>query len=110
MPPSKIKFNVSGLLNLMQEETDEILQRVDQPLASAKDKKSGKLYLLCDYNRDGDSYRSPWTNEYDPALPDGFMPSDRLRAIEEKANLVFDSYRALYYEGGCVRGGGRALG
>ena len=28
------------------------------------------------------------------------MPSARLRSIEEKANIVFDSYRALYYEGG----------
>ena len=30
-----------------------------------------KDYLLCDYNRDGDSYRSPWTNEYDPPIEDG---------------------------------------
>lgn len=68
-------------------------------METAKD-KSGKLYLLCDYNRDGDSYRSPWNNQYEPALSDGFTPDERLRQIEEKANLVFDSYRALYYEGG----------
>jgi len=55
---------------------------------------------MCDYNRDGDSYRSPWTNKYEPPLDDCFMPSARLRAIEEKLNIVFDSYRALYYEGG----------
>lgn len=30
MPPSKIRFNLSGLLNLMPETTDELLQRVDQ--------------------------------------------------------------------------------
>jgi capping protein beta len=99
MPPSKIKFNLAGLLNLMPETTEELLQRVDQPLDTAKD-KSGKLYLRCDYNRDGDSYRSPWNNAYEPPLSDGFMPSSRLREIEEKTNLVFDSYRALYYEGG----------
>ena len=68
-------------------------------METAKD-KTGKLYLLCDYNRDGDSYRSPWNNVYEPPLPDGFMPSDRLRQIEERMNIVFDSYRALYYEGG----------
>jgi capping protein beta len=99
MPPSKIRFNLSGLLNLMPETTDELLQRVDQPLEQAKD-KTGKLYLLCDYNRDGDSYRSPWNNQYEPPLSDGFMPSPRLRQIEERMNIVFDSYRALYYEGG----------
>ena len=32
-------------------------------------------YLLCDYNRDGDSYRSPWSNTYEPPLEDGAMPS-----------------------------------
>ena len=72
---------------------------VDQPLETAKD-SSGKLYLKCDYNRDGDSYRSPWTNEFDPALDDGFKPSARLRAIEENANIIWDTYRAMYYE--CV--------
>jgi len=99
MPPSKIRFNLAGLLNLMPETTDELLQRVDQPLETAKD-KTGKLYLKCDYNRDGDSYRSPWNNLYEPALDDGFMPSPRLRTLEEKMNIVFDAYRALYYEGG----------
>lgn len=55
---------------------------------------------LCDYNRDGDSYRSPWTNEYEPPLEDGgFKPSRALRTLEEKANHVFDSYRQLYYDG-----------
>jgi capping protein beta len=57
MPPSKIVFNLSGLLNLMPELTDELLQRVDQPLQTGTDAESGKAYLLCDYNRDGDSYR-----------------------------------------------------
>jgi len=102
LPPAKVEFNVSGLLNLMPDQTDELLQRIDQPLKTGKDKKTGKLYLLCDYNRDGDSHRSPWSNVYDPPIPkgEGFMPPDWLRVIEEKANIVFDAYRNLYYEGG----------
>lgn len=100
MPPSKIEFNLSGLVNLMPELTDDLLQRVDQPLETAKDPKNGKMYLLCDYNRDGDSYRSPWSNEYEPPIDDGFKPSAKLRQLEEKCNLVFDTYRQLYYEGG----------
>ena len=108
---------------------------VDQPLEVRTDPNSGKDYLLCDYNRDGDSYRytkdchvsaarlvprssffisppqfsspvslitsSPWSNEYDPPLDyDATFPSDSLRALELKANQVFDTYRDLYYEGG----------
>ena len=37
---------------------EDLLSSVDQPLKIARDKNVGKDYLLCDYNRDGDSYRS----------------------------------------------------
>lgn len=57
-------------------------------------------YLLCDYNRDGDSYRSPWTNKYDPPLPDGVVPPDNLRELELQANDIFAQYCEQYYENG----------
>ena len=78
LPPNKIEQNLNGLLNLIPEETDELLQRVDQPLKEGTDPETvryilfsvffwtltvnfsisqGRKYLLCDYNRDGDSYR-----------------------------------------------------
>jgi capping protein beta len=40
LPPNKIEQNLNGLLNLVPEETDEILQRVDQPLQEVMDTKS----------------------------------------------------------------------
>lgn len=45
------------------------------------------------------NYRSPWTNEYVPQLPDGTKPSSRLRVLEEAANEAFSIYREMYYEG-----------
>ena len=36
---------------------EDLLSSVDQPLKIARDRVVGKDYLLCDYNRDGDSYR-----------------------------------------------------
>ena len=63
-------------------------------------KQTGRDYLLCDYNRDGDSYRSPWSNDYDPPLQDATFPSEKLRKMEVAANQAFDVYRELYYEGG----------
>lgn len=64
--------------------------------------KTGRDFLCCDYNRDGDSWRSPWSNEFYPALDDGdgVVPSDRVRKMEVAANDAFDTYRELYYEGG----------
>ena len=102
MPPKDIEDNLSGLLNLVPEHTDELLQRVDQPLQVATCPETQRSYLLCDYNRDGDSYRSPWSNKYDPPIDDGdgFVPSDSLRPLEIQFNDVFDAYRNLYFEGG----------
>ena len=44
--------------------------------------------------------RSPWSNQYEPALDDGAMPSERLRKLEIDANTAFDQYREMYFEGG----------
>ena len=100
MPPNKVEQNLSGLLNLIPDCTDELLQRVDQPLQEMTCPSTGRKYLLCDYNRDGDSYRSPWSNKYDPPIEQGFQPSEKLREMEVDANTLFDAYRELYFEGG----------
>lgn len=79
---------------------EELLSSIDQPLQIAHDKESKRDYLLCDYNRDADSYRSPWSNKYDPPLSDGAVPNAKLRQLEIEANACFDVFRELYYEGG----------
>jgi len=40
LPPHKVEQNLNGLLNLIPEETDELLQRVDQPLKEATDSET----------------------------------------------------------------------
>lgn len=100
LPPQHIEKNLSDLIDLVPELCEELLSAVDQPLKVARDQETGRDYLLCDYNRDGDSYRSPWSNKYYPPIEDGTFPTDRLRQLEIDANSVFDQYRELYYEGG----------
>ena len=54
--------------------------------------------MLCDYNRDGDSWRSPWSNEFEPAIEDdeeGSKPSDRVRKMEVRMGEGVDVYREL---------------
>mmetsp|Transcript_15591 Transcript_15591/g.47626 ORF Transcript_15591/g.47626 Transcript_15591/m.47626 type:complete len:279 (+) Transcript_15591:39-875(+) len=99
LPPGKIEDNLADLVDLAPDLEDDLLAAVDQPLQVHRD-SSGRDFLLCDYNRDGDSYRSPWTNDYVPPLADGVKPLLGLRRIEELANDVFDAYRGRYYEGG----------
>jgi len=100
LPPQQIEKNLSDLIDLVPSLCEDLLSSVDQPLKIARDRQVGKDYLLCDYNRDGDSYRSPWSNTYDPPLEDGAMPSERLRKLEVDANTAFEQYREMYFEGG----------
>jgi capping protein beta len=116
LPPTRIEENLDALLNICPEYADDLLGSVDQPLKLLTDKASGREYLACDYNRDGDSYRyssssqanileskltsymlnrSPWSNEYDPPLDDGTVPSTKLRRLEIAANDAFDTYREM---------------
>jgi len=100
MPPSSVENSLAGLIELVPDLTDELLNHVDQPLKIQQDPKLAKHFILCDYNRDGDSYRSPWSNSYFPHIDDGFTPPARLRNIEVEANKLFDVYRRMYFDTG----------
>jgi capping protein beta len=93
--PKNTAANLSAICTLVPEHEEELLASVDQPLEVRRCKKSGRDYLLCDYNRDGDSYRSPWSNEFDPPVDDAEMSSERVRRLEVRANEAFDVYREL---------------
>ncbi|CAL8070882.1 unnamed protein product [Calicophoron daubneyi] len=100
LPPQKIDKTLLDVISLVPGLCEDILSSIDQPLKIARDAKTGRDYLLCDYNREGDSYRSPWSNTYDPPLDDGAMPSESLRQREIEINGASDLYREMYYEGG----------
>ncbi|KAJ7067130.1 f-actin capping protein beta subunit [Mycena amicta] len=100
LPPTRTEENVASLIGICPEYADDLLGSVDQPLKLKTDRATGKEYLACDYNRDGESYRSPWSNDYDPPLEDGTVPTAKLRKLEIAANEAFDTYREMYYEGG----------
>ena len=40
LPPGRTEQNLSGLLNLVPESTEELLQRIDQPLEEMMDSES----------------------------------------------------------------------
>lgn len=114
--PKHTTEHLNAIISLAPDLTEDLLSSVDQPLTVKRCKQTGRDYLLCDYNRDGDSYRSPWSNQFDPPLDEagaggvgaggsegageGAIPSERVRKMEVKANEAFDIYRDLYYEGG----------
>lgn len=105
-PISKYKKAVEALTNVLYEDDDalnEFLQKIDQPSEIMKE-KSGE-YLACEYNRDGDSYRSNIDNIYYPTSEDSKdlrYPSTELREIEITFNKLFKEYTKLYFGGGAL--------
>lgn len=100
LPPQKLENNLANLIDLVPEISEELLNAIDQPLKIAIDRNLNKEYLLCEYNRDGNSYRSPWSNTYYPSIPDGILPSNRLRKLEIECNDAMKQYVDLYYDSG----------
>ncbi|QSZ33895.1 hypothetical protein DSL72_005469 [Monilinia vaccinii-corymbosi] len=115
--PKHTTAHLNALIDLVPSLTEDLLSSVDQPLTVSRCRKTGRDYLLCDYNRDGDSYRSPWSGEFETPVGgttpggvddqgnnegagEGAVPSERVRKMEIRANEAFDVYRELYYEGG----------
>ncbi|KAM0952937.1 putative F-actin-capping protein subunit beta [Dioscorea sansibarensis] len=100
MPPRESEMALSALLTLLPEQSSDLLSQVDLPLQVIRDMDAAKEFILCEYNRDADSYRSPWSNKYHPPLEDGSLPSNEVRKLEVEANDIFAIYRDQYYEGG----------
>lgn len=102
MPPALSEKSLTGLSKLIDDPDvlDQVYQRVDKPLNLGKCESTGSEFILCEFNKDGDSYRSPWSNLYQPATTEGIVLSETLRNLEVKANEIFNEYRRLYYDGG----------
>ncbi|KAJ3673353.1 hypothetical protein LUZ60_006727 [Juncus effusus] len=98
--PKKSETALSALLSLLPHHSADLLSQVDLSLQVCMDEEYMREFILCEYNRDADSYRSPWSNKYFPPLEDGPLPSESLRELEMKANDIFSVYRDQYYEGG----------
>ena len=105
LPPDGVRRTLEDILSLAPDLMDDLLDQVNQPLQCRTDESNelqhrNKDFLICDYNRDEDSYRSHHSNEYFPPVSDGIKPSSRLRQMEIEANAIFALYREQYYEGG----------
>lgn len=57
LPPTRVEENVAALVEICPDYADDLLGSVDQPLQLRTDPATGREYLACDYNRDGESYR-----------------------------------------------------
>jgi capping protein beta len=99
--PKNVEDRIFEVIKLNPSVIEDILAQTDVPLKISTD-SAGNQYILCDYNRDSDSYRSPFTNAYLPAFPKGISLPDDLREMEVMANRGFQSYLRQYFDSGVV--------
>lgn len=69
LPPTKIEENVEALMGISPDYADDLSGNVDQPLKLRVDRATGKEYLACVYNQDGESYRFVTISTRCGALP-----------------------------------------
>ena len=99
MPIIDIDKNIDAISTVIYENDDllnEFLQKFDNRTKVCKDDPKGE-FIKCEQNRDGDSYRSPYSNKYFPPTTDAKFPSQKLRALEELLNKMFKLYIKHYY-------------
>ena len=99
LPIIDIDKNIDAISSVIYDNDDllnEFLQKVDNRTKVCTDDPKGE-FIMCEQNRDGDSYRSPISNTYYPPTEDAKYPSDPLRKLEETLNKMFKIYVRLYY-------------
>lgn len=101
--PTKMEHSMQMLSMAFLDEEEELTfcGRVDLPLKVQKPAGGQKPFISCDYNRDGDSFRSPWDNEYFPPIEEEdytpLKPDEWLRSLEVTMNSVVQVYRHQYF-------------
>lgn len=104
LPPQDLEQNLSDFETIAPHLEESLVAYVSRPLRLERDPEDTRFFIACEFNRVGDSYRSPWTNKYFPVPAaeekDSLPRPKRLRDIEVTFNEVFDAYKTSYYEGG----------
>lgn len=104
LSPNNAEYNFNAISSLIYEDDENLstfTQKVEVPTTICEDDPEGK-FLCCEFNRDGDSYRSPFSNQYFPPSEEGEedtmkqIPKE-LRIIEEELNKIFKYYVKSYY-------------
>lgn len=107
LPPKDLDANLDGFATVAPHLAHSLEPYVTRQLKVARDPEHNRYFIVSEYNGDGGTHRSPWSNKYVPSPSGGaaeeeklFRPSERLRRLEETFNEVFDAYKTSYYEGG----------
>lgn len=98
LPTNKISTYLNDVVSdFVPMETKKELKKVlPSPLSINKSDTIG-AFINSEFNHDGDSYRSPWSNEYFPTSEGHKLLPNELRELEVQLNTLMKLYTKLYY-------------
>ncbi|CDO63054.1 f-actin capping protein beta subunit, putative [Plasmodium reichenowi] len=101
LPGHVFDDTIKMLSRIDQSITNNILINKEGSIKIKYDKEENKYYLGNMFNKEKDSYRSPYTNIYFPEhYINSYVPPEHLRTLEILYNNIFDRYRKAYYMNG----------
>ncbi|SOV11997.1 F-actin-capping protein subunit beta, putative [Plasmodium gaboni] len=101
LPGHLFDDTIKMLSRIDQNITNNILINKEGSIKIKYDKEENKYYLGNMFNKEKNSYRSPYTNIYfSEQHINGYVPPDHLRTLEILYNKIFDRYRKAYYMNG----------
>ena len=74
----------------------EFNQKIEKVLTICRDDALGD-FIQSEFNSEGETYRSPWSNKYFPMTETPRYPPSELRQLEVYFNKIFKEYARLYY-------------
>ena len=81
---------------VLKEEMKDIYRNFPLPFSINNSDPLGP-FIQSEYNKDGDSYRSPWSNTYFPPKESDKLLPKELRELEQKINQLIKVYLKVYY-------------
>ncbi|KAJ3090613.1 hypothetical protein HK102_003204 [Quaeritorhiza haematococci] len=99
LPPQKVEENLTNLIDLCPHLTEDLLSAIDQPLKIQRCKQTGRDYLLCDYNRDSDSYsyfEGGVSSVYMWDLDDGFAAVVLIKKVNDETAKVQGGWDSIH--------------
>ena len=98
LPTKKIPEFLNNIVRdfITQEGKKELHKIIASPLCINTSDSIGS-FITSEFNHDGDSYRSPWSNEYFPTTEGHKLLPNELRELEVRLNKLVKLYTKLYY-------------
>ena len=98
LPTNKIPEFLNNIVSdfITQEGKKELHKIIASPLCINTSDSIGP-FITSEFNHDGDSYRSPWSNEYFPTTEGHKLLPNELRELEVRLNKLVKLYTTLYY-------------